>query len=269
MLVDRDQRGRAKGTLDMYRVKAGHVIRLLGAATSLARVDARAVDAFIEMRLAEGAARSTIQKDLVTIRAMLKVAKRRGEFRGEVAGVMPDGFEAGYRPRSRFLAETEASRLLGELTADRAARVAFILATGARWGETDRVQRADVDRVRGVVFLRGTKTEGAPRVVPIVGWGHPLLARRTLRRGGERGTVPRLAERSTRPRGRLQAGEDRSRVAERPAPHVRHVAPPRRRRARAHRRGHGARGLANGRTRVRAHACGVAAECAPEASRRL
>jgi hypothetical protein len=43
-LTDRSFKGRAKGTLDSYRVKAGHVVRVLGSETKLARVDAREID---------------------------------------------------------------------------------------------------------------------------------------------------------------------------------------------------------------------------------
>jgi hypothetical protein len=61
------------------RIKVGHLVRVLGMESRLASVDARAVDRYIETRLAEGAARYTIQKELVTLRGTLKVAKRRGE----------------------------------------------------------------------------------------------------------------------------------------------------------------------------------------------
>jgi integrase len=107
---------------------------------------------------------------------MLKVAKRRGEFPSDIGAVTPDGFESGYQPKKRFLTGPEAQALLGQLTPDRAARVAFILATGARWGETDRAHRSDVQTAAERVLLRGTKTELAARTVPIVGAGHDLLA---------------------------------------------------------------------------------------------
>ena len=151
-------------------------MRLLGSDMRIARIDARAVDNYIETRLKEGAARHTIQKELVTLRGTLKVAKRRGEFTGDIGAVMPDGFSAGYKPRVRFLSGDEAQRLLGELTPDRAARVAFILATGARWSESDRAMRTDIDWRREIVHLRGTKTEGSARAVPIVGASFDLLA---------------------------------------------------------------------------------------------
>src|SRR6187397_3206818 len=72
-LVDRRVKGRASGTLDSYRVKAGHLLRVIGAETRLALVDARAVDRFIEQRLDEGAASNTVHKELTVLRGALKV----------------------------------------------------------------------------------------------------------------------------------------------------------------------------------------------------
>jgi integrase len=88
---------------------------------------------------------------------------------------MPEGFSAAYQPRRRFLPGHEAQLLLAQLTPDRAARVAFILATGARWSESERAMRADIDWRRSVVQLRGTKTVAALRAVPIVGASFDLL----------------------------------------------------------------------------------------------
>ncbi len=174
-LTDHRFKGRAEGTLDSYRVKAGHVVRVLGADTRLARVDAREVDRFIETRLAEGASRNTIHKELTVLRGTLKLAKRRGEYPSDIAQVMPDGFSPEYRPRTRFLTATGAQQLFAELPADRSACVAFVLATGARWSEAVAARFEDVDQARGLVFLRGTKTEAARRVVPVVGAAVPLL----------------------------------------------------------------------------------------------
>ncbi len=176
LIADRRSKGRAEGTLSMYLAKGGHVARVLGADTPLARVTAREIDRFIDVRLEEGAARNTVKKELTTIRGLLKVAKRRGEFPGDIGAVMPEGFESGYQPRKRFLTADETQALLRELTPDRAARVAFILATGARWGETDRARRQDVQPAAERVLLRGTKTDLAARTVPIVGGGHDLVA---------------------------------------------------------------------------------------------
>jgi integrase len=189
LIIDRRGKGRAEGTLSMYRAKAGHVVRVLGVDTALAGVTAREIDRFVDVRLAEGACRNTVKKELTTIRGMLKVAKRRGEFPSDIGAVMPEGFESGYQPKKRFLTGPEAQALLGQLTPDRAARVAFILATGARWGETDRALRHDIQTAAARVLLRGTKTDLAARTVPIVGAGHDLLAHVLSHAGGEDGLL--------------------------------------------------------------------------------
>jgi integrase len=174
-LIDRRNKGRAEATLSSYRAKAGHVLRLLGGELKVARVDARMVDEYVDTRLNEGAARHTIHKELVALRGTLKVAKRRGDFKGDIAAVMPEGFSSGYKPRKRFLTGDEAPCLLAELAPDRAARVAFSIATGARLSEAAQAMRKDIDWLRRTVHLRGTKTEAAARTVPIVGASVDLL----------------------------------------------------------------------------------------------
>jgi integrase len=185
VLRDRKLKGRAEGTLDCYRVKAGHLTRILGEQLPLREVTAKTVDSFIDRRLDEGAARNTIHKELTVLRSGLKVAKRRGEFAGDIAAVMPDGFSTDYKPRERFLTAREAQALLGQLEPDRAARVAFILATGARWGESERARAQNIDMSRGLALLRGTKTKTSERFVPVVGFSVPLLEHALEHREGE------------------------------------------------------------------------------------
>lgn len=176
LLIQRRQRGRACGTLTMYEVKARHLIRLIGAETPLARVDAKSVDAFIDSREAEGAAKSTIGKELTALRGALKIAKRRGEFSGDIAAVLPEEWSSASKPRKRWLTPTEFKALIAELLPDRGALVAYIVATGARLSEAMRARRTDIDRERGRVLIRGTKTAGSEAFVPIVPFAEPLLA---------------------------------------------------------------------------------------------
>jgi integrase len=175
LLRSRKSKGRSEETVNFYRSKSGHLTRLLGASLALAKLNARLVDDYVITRQDEGASNNTISKELTTLRGALKVAKRRGEFTGDIAAIMPDGFSAQYQPKERFLTAGEAQNLLAELTPDRAARVAFILATSARLGESDRAMLSDVDLNHGLVRVRGTKTERSARMVPIVGAGHDLI----------------------------------------------------------------------------------------------
>jgi integrase len=189
LITDRATKGRASGTITMYASKAGHLRRILGAATPLGQIGPREVDAFLEQRLAEGAARNTVSKELTTLRAALKVAKRRGEYPGDIAETMPNGFSAEYVPRRRVLRNTRELEALVEalLRADdksdrvraigraRAAHVLFFIATAARDSESSRAERRDIDLARGVVRMRGTKTEASDDTIPIVSWMRPLL----------------------------------------------------------------------------------------------
>jgi integrase len=178
LIRDRRLKGRAEGTIDCYRVKAGHLTRLLGAELPLRRVTAKVVDAFVDARLDEGAKRNTIHKELTVLRGALKVAKRRGEFPDDIAAVMPDGFSTEYKPRETYQTAAEARALLIQLEPDRTARVAFLIATGARWGESDRARHVDLalTPTGGIVRLRGTKTMTSERRVPVVGFAVDLLA---------------------------------------------------------------------------------------------
>ena len=190
LLTDRRIRGCAPGTITMYASKAGHLLRILGADTPLARVDADATDAFVDQRLAEGAARVTIAKELTTLRAALKVAKRRGEYPGDIAQVMPNGFAAEYIPRRRILrSPLELQALVDQLAPARAAHVLFIVATAARDSEAAKAEARDIDRARHVVRIRGTKTELSDDTIPIVAWMDGLLGAVLRLRGATKGPM--------------------------------------------------------------------------------
>jgi integrase len=166
---------RSEATARFYRVKAGHLVRVFERDASgnevpfrLLRLRARDVDRYISVRRKEGAAENTIAKELVTLRAALKLALRSGLWTGNLDAVMPAGFAPEYKPRNRFLTREEIGRLVGQLTTDRAARVAFIVATSACLGETDRARRDHIAKDLSSVFLDGTKRTQRRRTVPIV-----------------------------------------------------------------------------------------------------
>src|SRR5205823_11178569 len=118
----------------------------------------------------------TIAKELVALRAALKLAKRRGIWKGDPAEVLPVAFAPEYKPRERFLTYEELEALLGELLEDAAARVAFIVATSAEAAATERALREDVSPDRLFVQVRGSKRATRWRKAPIVAsWQRELL----------------------------------------------------------------------------------------------
>ncbi len=166
---------RSPDTVEFHRTKAGHLVRVFETDENdrhvpfpLARLRAFDVDGYISRRRAEGAADTTISKELVVLRKSLRLAIRAGLWRGRVDEVIPIAFSPGYEPRKRALTADELKKLLAELLPDRAARVAFIVATSACWRETELAHRGDVGEGLATVLLRGTKRKTRFRTVPIV-----------------------------------------------------------------------------------------------------
>lgn len=156
---------KSASTVSFYEAKTGHLARVLGDDFPLRRLNAAVVDGYISTRRSDGAGDHTISKELVALRAALKLAARAGQWLGNLTAVMPAAFDPGYKPRERFLTPAEARALINQLPPDHGARVAFILATSARWSESDRAERADLGPT--AVVIRGTKTDRSARTVPV------------------------------------------------------------------------------------------------------
>jgi hypothetical protein len=105
----------AASTLTMFAQKAGHALRLLGD-RKLGELRQGDLVVYCNKRLAEGAARETVRKELSTIKAALDEAVKLEWL--ERAPDMPK-FTVKYRPRDRWLTEDEARDLMMALPAAR------------------------------------------------------------------------------------------------------------------------------------------------------
>lgn len=180
--ADQRDRRKSEATVEFYRKRARQLGRMIAEGhlpPLLSELRARHIDAMVAVRRAEGSSRATIAKDLILVRLALKLAKRRGQWRGDVDELLPHRFGGSSTPRERWLTHAELWQLLGALRPERAAWVAFAVATGANLSECAKARRDDVilrgdvpDRVR----LRGTKRASRLRWVPIVRpWQRALL----------------------------------------------------------------------------------------------
>lgn len=160
----------------MLTQKGRHLTRLMGSDTPLSQVGPAEVDRFITARLTEKASRSTIYKELVTLRGALRLARRRGEYARSVEEVMPLDFSVTYRPKTRVLSLDEIKRVGAKLPVARAAVFYFLLATGATYpSEVTKLRKSDIDTSKWLVLLRGTKRETRHRRVPIVAYARDWL----------------------------------------------------------------------------------------------
>jgi integrase len=163
---------RPEGTRHMYRTKLGHVARLFGDRAAVASIAPAAVDRYVAQRRAESADDATIGKEISCLTQLVKLARRAGAWQGDPSSLRPVGFSSTSKPRKRWLTPDELERLRAVLKPKRFAWVAFVVATGARTVEVQAARPTDYDPRTGVVLLRGTKTPGAERGVPIL----PLFA---------------------------------------------------------------------------------------------
>lgn len=164
------RRERSEATQERAKQKLGHFPRLWGEDCRMADIDARKLGEYIDARLVEGVKRITIRDELAFLRQLLKLARRHGIFALHVEDVMPLQFEVGHTPKKTWCRERDFPRLLRQLAPARAAHLAWIVATGSRWGESLRALREDVDFATYRVLVRGSKTSGS--------WAHVALPTR-------------------------------------------------------------------------------------------
>src|SRR6266851_1717879 len=160
-----ERKKRAEGTINCYVTKCGHLLRVLGEYVDVNALPNNVEEAYVRQRQAEDAHDHTIHKELVVLRATLKLAKRNGLLHGDLDRLRTD-HSPNYQPRRRFLTVSEYKSLLAALPAHRRSTAAFIVLTSARDSEWPSVERVHAD-FDSVLTLPGTKTRRAWRQVPL------------------------------------------------------------------------------------------------------
>lgn len=172
--LDMKARGSSEATMNVARTKLGHWVRIIGANALLADLDSNTFDRFVAARRTEHVTDHTISKEVSHMLAVLKRAKRARCYPGDLGTLRPPELHAGYEPRKRAMTRPELAALLSELEPKRGAFVAVCVALGCRRSEALRLLPTDVGADR--VLVRGTKTRGARREVPLLSLYRPLLA---------------------------------------------------------------------------------------------
>jgi integrase len=167
-------------TVSFYKKKSGHLVRVFGHDFRIALLkDAAPVWRYIDTRRAEGMLDTSIEREVTTLRAALRIAKERGQWKGDVDAIIPDTFDPIYKPKTRSPTRAEVLRILPHMLPDGAAAVAFILATSAEDSALHRALREDIPTNLDVanlrVHVRGSKNDRRDRWVPIVSDEQRLL----------------------------------------------------------------------------------------------
>jgi integrase len=168
------RRGRSAGTLKKNRGKLGHFPRLWDARRKLATIDAKLVDSYIDERLKDPGARKgsklariTIRDELGALRQVLKLARRQGRYPYAIEDVLPLVFDTKHKPKTDYVRFDKLETLFGKLPGHRRAHVLFYCVTGGRTADSFRARREDFDVVEWRIRIRGSKTEGSTRTIPV------------------------------------------------------------------------------------------------------
>jgi integrase len=176
----------------MYRSKSGHLRRLIGSRDISELQDISVMQGYIKQRLEEGAAKTTLRKELVTMRQALYAALEAKRIKFDPRICFPR-FRAPYRPKERWLTPDEFLRLLLAFNAwregddpalkrqgspHRQLWLVIAVYTGGRDSEVDGLRWEDIDWKARMIHIRGTKTKtqdvtaGSDRLIPL----QPVLA---------------------------------------------------------------------------------------------
>lgn len=197
---------RSDKTISFYRQKLGTWLTFLGEDFRVASVTAAVVTKFVAWRttdqplmdgaVAVAASHQTARKEVAALLTMLRAAKHRGAFPGDISALKPLRMAGEYEPRQRHPTREQFAALVVELERrklfHRAAYICAAVATAGRAGELHRLRREDVDPKTGLFRLRVTKTrrtEGEVRERYAIPEARPLLQYALDRGAGKDGLV--------------------------------------------------------------------------------
>lgn len=181
------RRGRAQGTLTRAKQKLAHFPRLWGADCKLADIDAQKIGKYIDTRLddiargegenAQTVKRITIRDELAFLRQMLKLARRQGKYAYAIEDVMPIMFESGHKPKKDWCTAENLEKLLEHVEPRHAAHILFFLVTAGRLSDSYRARHEDFDTTKWRALVRGSKTDGSFRTIPVTDFLRPYAER--------------------------------------------------------------------------------------------
>lgn len=177
-----------------------HLVQHLGPDTPLSEVTLADTTRYLETRLAEGASRHTVSKELRALTQAMRRAAKLGLYKPErdPTHFIPDELGSPYEPRDRWLTREEYAALLDALApsppperdqrikgerkrAERQDRRDYVIAwcnLGLRKSELFDVRPGDYNHERRELRVRGTKTDGSDRLVPVNDDAAAVLVRR-------------------------------------------------------------------------------------------
>jgi integrase len=159
------RKGGSKSTMEVLELKASHVASAFGAQRDIATLSVRDTEAYLDHRRGQGRKDATIAKELGYLSAALRRCHRLDMYSGNFEALWPDALAKVFKGKQRWITWHEYLRLLDEIAPQWKDHLIVYVSTGCRFSELYTLRSSDVRA--GTLTVRGTKTDGAERKVPL------------------------------------------------------------------------------------------------------
>jgi integrase len=166
--------------IEFLTTKSRHLLTALGSEKRVAEINLATVTKYADKRLAEGAHRHTVQKEIRVLTQALRRAQKLGLLSGKLdpRSLMLDELKGAYVPRSRWLGHDDLDVLLSELGPSRHDYVIVIAWTGLRLKELYGLTPESCDVGANEIHVAGTKTKKSRRRIPLAPAAREAVLRR-------------------------------------------------------------------------------------------
>lgn len=173
LAAHKERKGASDATMEILSLKSSHLMAFFGADRDVRTLTVGDTTRYLDYRRKgdpgdprkNGVSDSTIEKELRELRAALRHTRRLGWTTLDPAAIWPPALRRSFAGRTRWLPREEYLRLLAAIDPRHVDHLIVYCNVGLRRSELYRLTGADL---RGdTLHVRGTKTEGADRVVPL------------------------------------------------------------------------------------------------------
>jgi integrase/recombinase XerD len=175
-----DQKNSEK-TLEILELKGRHLCNVFGASRDLQSIQLADTEDYMRKRRADNVGDATIAKELGYLLQAMRRCKRHKLYHGDPSDLWPDALAKTFAGRRRWLLWQEYLAAIDHIAEQWRDHLIVYTATGVRYSELYTLHVRDIDFERGIVHVRGTKTVGADRQLPISAEAREALWRRAQR----------------------------------------------------------------------------------------
>lgn len=158
--------------------KAKQVCRILGHERIISTLTLSDTESYLDRRRAEGITDHTISHEMGKLRAALRRCHQLDLYTGNIAKLWPEALPKQFKGKTRWLKFAEYTAIAEAIYAKWRDHLVIYVHTGVRFSELYTLDTSDVVAKGRMLVVRGTKTDGAVRRIPLSDVARETLERR-------------------------------------------------------------------------------------------